>query len=269
MRPFEKQPALYDCCDALHYQLIIAYDGTAFWGWQAHSELPTIELALHAAIHQVHPYPFSLLAASRTDAGVHATGQCIKLSTTKALAPSFFKSLNALLPSTITALALNPSSVSFHPSLDAKEKIYRYRLALRPHPLERLYYWTCPFDLGPLETLQSRLQNPISMLVQQKDFSSLTNRLPDGKISSPHRRVIAISLEVQEPHLTFLVHGESFSYKMVRNIVGTLVAIAASRLSLDQFTLALEEGNRENMGPTAPANGLVLEKIFYKLEPNE
>lgn len=270
MLPFQRNTQLYHDPEALHYRLVISYEGTFFWGWQAHSSLPTIELALHGALSKFHHHPTCLLAASRTDAGVHAAGQCVKLSTTHKLPKGALDTLNNLLPLSIAVHCLESSTHSFHPSLDVKEKSYHYKIGLQKNPLKRLTQWFPPFSaevmsrLRETDTLKKELEEPIKKLVMTEDFSALTNRLPDGKISSPKRKLHRIEIVADEKELTFIVQGESFSYKMVRNIVGSLVACATGKLCPKQFVIALEKGDRTKMGPTAPAKGLTLSHIDYK-----
>lgn len=270
-----------------HYQLIIAYEGTHFFGWQEHSALPTIEKALQAAMQKIHHAPLVLLAASRTDAGVHARGQCIKCSSSQPLLPLLEKevspkehamrlhkllaSLNALTPSSITIDQLRPISASFHPSEDAKQKHYRYSIGLcgdphkqkraRPDPLRRAFEWQVPCYLEQLQL--SQVDAWIPSLLQQEDFSALTNRPPCGKPSSPQRRLNRITYQLQEQQLIFDLYGPSFSYKMVRNIVGTLLHLALGRTDLKSLEEGLKKGDRTMMGPTAPPQGLVLEHISY------
>lgn len=268
MLPFKKHTALYDDPKAHHYKLIISYDGTTFWGWQAHSSLPTIELALHNALFHLLQKPFHLMATSRTDAGVHAKGQCVKLSAIEELTSNPVRRLNALLPASIAVISCEQTTAQFHPSLDAIEKSYIYTVSTSSSahiPLHRHYQWHPGFPKFCPILARNKIKEATTLLLSTSDFTSLTNRLPDGKISNPQRKVFKITstFSTSEQTLTFLVQGDSFSYKMVRNIVGSLVALIYGRLSIEQFKEGLTHGRRDLMGPTAPAHGLILLEIQF------
>jgi tRNA pseudouridine38-40 synthase len=138
------------------YKVTISYDGTSYFGWQKTKTGPSIQETLEKAIKRITQEEVLPEAASRTDRGVHATGQVISFSLTKEWeARSLERALNAVLPSDIRIARVEEAPSGFHPTLDAKEKEYRYSFCLAPvqDPIHRLYSWAFryPLDLAKME----------------------------------------------------------------------------------------------------------------------
>lgn len=245
-----------------HYLLVISYDGTNYNGWQDTGEKPSIEKALKAALKQLIAPDISLLAASRTDRGVHALGQVIKLSSPKKISnlPKFLYSLNCLLPKSISAKSIQSSSLDFHPSLDVVSKLYVYSVwtCKTPCPFIQRFSWHVPktIDFGIMKA-------GAKILIGEHDFTSLTNQKDERTNFNPYRKVHDIEINPQGDLLKIHVHGQSFSYKMVRNIVGSLLDLGMQRLSLKDFTEGFHAKQRKRLGQTAPAHGLQLVRIKY------
>lgn len=232
-------------------KLIVAYEGTAYSGWQN-----SVETELQKVLEQVLQHPVKLQAASRTDAGVHAEGQVVNFFTEKDVS-RLKQSCNALLPEDIRVLDLVEMPEGFHPTLQTKGKEYHYSVCLGPTqlPFDRRFSWhfVKPVDV---ELMRKAAQ----FFVGKHDFSALTNEKQDDNV----REVYSIEIEhAGENKIRIRVAGNNFLYKMVRNIVGTLVYVGCGMLKLEDAQLLLEKGDRTAAGMTAPAHGLTLKKVNY------
>ena len=233
---------------ALH----LCYDGTEYLGWQ-----DSIERVLRDAIQKVLQHEVILQAASRTDRGVHARGQVVNFFTEKDLpVKKLMGSLNGILPCDIRVISGEEKEQNFHPTTDAKGKVYIYRISNGrvQMPKERRDHWHIPLPLDVTE-----MKNGAEKLIGTHDFSAFTNVCPKPSESNV-REITKITVEGDK----ITVEGRSFLYKMVRNIVGTLVAIGKGELSPDQLEKILASGDRKAAAMTAPAHGLTLEQVLYK-----
>ncbi len=239
-------------------KLIIAYEGTAYSGWQKTETGPSIEGELQKVLEQVLQHPVKLQAASRTDSGVHAEGQVVNFFTGKeVILDRLGKSCNGLLPGDIRVVEIEEMPKSFHPTLDAKNKEYHYSVCLGQAqlPFDRRFAW---HFVKPVDVELMRQAAPF--FIGTHDFSALTNERQDNNVREVYRIEID---EVGENKIRIRVAGNHFLYKMVRNIVGTLVYVGCGMLKLEDAELLLERGDRTAAGMTAPAHGLTLKKVNY------
>lgn len=245
------------------YALLLSYDGEGLLGWQKNRDLPTVEWILQNSLEKILQHSLSLEGASRTDAGVHALGQVVSFSTDKkGLDPSrLVLGCNALLPPSIRVRSCWPVSESFHPSLDSKEKEYHYSFCVAPVqlPLCRKYEWhiPCSLDWAVMKELAGRFEGT-------HDFGAFANQSVSGVRENTIRTLNSLSFDdLGEGRWKVRVCGKRFLYKMVRNLVGTLVYVGAGKLSLEEVLQGWKEGERKKLGITAPAHGLVLYRIVY------
>jgi len=242
----------------MNIQLIIAYDGTHFLGWQKTSDGPTIEGTLQQVLEQIYQEPLLLQAASRTDRGVHATGQVVSYRTKKERDLKKIQfSLNQMLPPTIRIRAIKEVADDFHPTLDAIEKEYHYFVttSLIQSPFDRCFAWHCyyPFDL-------EKMKQAASSLLGTCNFSAFCN----VSVSQSQEKVCTIkALDIiqQEERLKMIIKGNRFLYKMARNLVGYLIDIGRGKIQNDQTLLKKQD--RKLSGITAPAHGLILKYVNY------
>lgn len=243
--------------------LLIAYDGTAYYGWQNTGRGLSIEEVLGRRLEQILQEKIVLQAASRTDARVHAYGQVVNLVTRKDKIDleRLRYSLNQMLPQDISVRVIVEADSSFHPTLDCSSKEYHYSLCYAPTqlPHERHYAWhySYPLDL-------SLMRQAAGSFVGTHDFGSFCNQRK-GKGYEDHQRTL-LRFEIQEVadnHLRFCLKGTNFLYKMVRNLVGTVVYVGAGRLSLQEGVSLLKNKDRTQAGMTAPAHGLCLHHVSY------
>lgn len=244
----------------MNIKLTLSYDGTLYLGWQASNDGATIEATLRQILEKILQQPVSLQAASRTDAGVHAEGQVVNFFLEKERdLKQLYKSLNQLLPKDIRVTSIEVAENQFHSTLDAKGKEYHYKLT-HSHvqlPFERHFAWHYPF---PLNLKKMRLST--KFFIGKHDFCAFGNRT-DPKPKGTIRTLYYLDFTSNEREICFKVHGNHFLYKMVRNLVGTLVAIGAEKLSLQEAEKLIANKDRTLAGITAPAHGLLLKKVYY------
>ncbi|HFQ80215.1 MAG TPA: tRNA pseudouridine(38-40) synthase TruA [Desulfobacterales bacterium] len=246
-------------------RMLIAYDGTAYAGWQRQKEQPTVQGALEDKIALMTREPVTLYGAGRTDAGVHALGMCANFKTRRGIpCLGFQKGLNSLLAPDIRVLALDETAERFHARFDALGKTYFYQVITSPLilPTQRLYYAHFPraFDLAAMDLA-------LSSLLGEHDFTSfeaagsrdLTITHGRGAVRTiNHKRIYAIP-----GGFTVEIGGDGFLRHMVRNIIGTLIPVGRGEKTVANFKKILYAKERSAAGSTAPAQGLFLKEVFY------
>ncbi|MBS0648958.1 MAG: tRNA pseudouridine(38-40) synthase TruA [Verrucomicrobia bacterium] len=238
-------------------KLILAYEGTAYLGWQKTAMGPSIEQELEKVLTQILRHPLHLQAASRTDAGVHAEGQVVNFFTeTDISLERLQKSLNGLLPPDISVLKMEEAPESFHPTLNSRRKEYHYSVCLGPTqlPFYRNFSWHFSYPVHFEE-----MKKAADHLKGKHDFSAFTNEKQEDNV----REIFDIVLEMTSDRLKIRVSGNNFLYKMVRNIVGTLLYVGCGKITAEQIPAILKSQDRTKAGVTAPAQGLVLKEVFY------
>lgn len=241
----------------------IAYDGTSYLGWQKTKEGASVEGALELVLEQVLQAKVALQAAGRTDAGVHAEEQVVNFYTS-CPALDFRRlliSLNQLLPKDIAVTAVYEAAPTFHPTLDCLCKEYHYWMCITPYqlPIHRFCSWHMPkkLDLDAVRVAARHLEGI-------HNFSAFCNQKKNEPYEHYRREVKSIVLiEQPKKRLQFIVRGPHFLYKMVRNIVGTLIYVGLGKLQAAEIPSILSSQNRARAGLTAPAHGLTLFKIEY------
>ncbi len=237
---------------------VVAYDGTDYGGFQRQANAPTVQAVLEAALAQVTRETISVLAAGRTDAGVHAAGQVIAFDTAwRHSLHDLRRALNAVLPADVVALRVEETAPGFHPRYDARSRRYRYTLYNAPirWPLCRRYSLHVAGPLGV-----AAMRQAAQVLVGEHDFATF-GQPPQGQVTT--RRVLLAEWGGEPPHLTFDIEANAFLYRMVRSIVGALLRVGRGKVSVDEFAAALAARERGQAGPTAPPHGLCLMEVKY------
>lgn len=255
-------------------RLTLAYDGTAFAGFQRQPSARTIQGELEAAIARVTQCAVSARGAGRTDAGVHAEGQVVAFDTERELpARRWLLALNRYLPDEIAVQAVSECAPGYDPRFDAIDKLYRYLfyLGLARAPLLRHRAWHLAragvaSDEADLTSRACQLDvqamhQAAQALIGTHDFRAF--RAADDTRENTQRslhRVELIEGFREQPHVLALeVQGSAFMKNMVRIIAGTLVAVGRGRLSPAQVAALLQPtATRSKLSETAPAHGLTL-----------
>lgn len=244
------------------YKLIIAYDGTNYSGWQAQDHKPSVAGALNAAFTKVFKADIRVLGASRTDAGVHALGQVVRIQTDLAIPAEKLKWAwnNALSPD-ISIRSIEQVSEDFNPFCNVTQKIYHYHFFTeRPLPFLQRYGYFYPYKID-IEFLRTVLQT----FVGTHDFASF--RSSEDVRTNTIRTIDAITLEYLPRYKAYriTVKGQKFLRHMIRRIVGASLSIAyQGSAALPFLHKVFAACNPRHTLPNAPAQGLMLYKIFYK-----
>jgi tRNA pseudouridine38-40 synthase len=245
------------------YKMTIAYDGTNYGGWQVQPNAVSIQALIEQALRVILRMPTSIIGSGRTDAGVHALGQTAHFMANRPIDISkTIASLNGLLPDDIRILEIVEVPQNFHARYSAISKTYHYRLHLDripdPFKIRYAYHVLHPVDL-------SLLKNSASSLLGTHDFTSFANEASRGTAAKNAVRTIQRLDVIQEPggvRLEF--EGEGFLYKMVRNMVGTLLDICAGKIDKDQISSILSAKDRRLAGRSVPPHGLYLIEVKYR-----
>ena len=242
--------------------LTVAYEGTAFAGWQRQPGARTVQEALESALATIERQAVGVVAAGRTDAGVHAQAQVVSVEVANRLpAATLRRALNVRLPEDVRVTHVEEKPPGFNARRDARSKAYRYTLLLdpSPSPFVRRVVWAMPPRLD-----LAAMQQAAAVLVGEHDFAAFQSA--GGDVRTSVRRVLRSRLRVV-PGLPTYVHydieGTGFLRHMVRNIVGTLVDIGRGRWPPDYMHDLLASGDRRRAGATAPPEGLVLVRVRY------
>jgi tRNA pseudouridine38-40 synthase len=240
---------------------VIEYDGTDYLGFQLQAEGRTIQGEVERALAEVTRRETRVVGAGRTDAGVHAMGQVISfVPQWKHSLPELQRAMNALLPEDIAVHQMAWVADDFHPRFSAVSREYRYTILNQPlrSPLARrfAYHYLKPLDVEAM-TRAARC------LVGSHDFASF-GRPPQG--DNTVRRVYRAECTRQDQFIYLDIVANAFLYRMVRNIVGTLLLVGTGELSPESFGEILRARDRRRAGPAAPAHGLCLMRVNYQLE---
>ncbi len=243
----------------MRVMLRVAYDGTAYSGWQLQPGVVTVEQRLGEALENLLGKPVQLIGASRTDAGVHALGNVAVFDTdTRMPAAKIAYALNARLPEDIRVVSSEETEADFHPRRRPCVKTYEYRIwnDTFPNPVVRLY---SHFQYGPVDL--ERMRRAAAYLVGEHDFTSFC--AAGSQVENKVRRIFSLDIEKEGHMITVRVTGSGFLYNMVRIIAGTLLRAGQGSMEPEAVKKALEGRDRQLAGPTAPARGLTLVKICY------
>jgi tRNA pseudouridine38-40 synthase len=243
-------------------KLSVAYDGTAYAGWQVQPNGPTVQSAMEEALARILQEPVRLRAAGRTDAGVHAREQVADFSDSgKRDLETIVRGGNALLPPDIRILSAEEVPETFDARGSATEKEYRYFLHLSPvaSPFLSRYAWLlgASIDLGAVE-------EGLAALVGEHDFTSFRGQGCTAR--SAVRTIYRAGVTRHEvPHLYSIdIAGSGFLRHMVRNIVGTVVDAGKGKYPAVHVGGILRARNRRDAGVNAPPHGLFLWRVAYR-----
>ncbi len=247
-------------------KLTVAYDGTAYAGWQMQPTVPTVQAAIETAWHEITREQLRVMAAGRTDAGVHALGQVVGLVTESQLSTDdLHRGLNAVLPEDVAVVAVEVAPEDFHATHDALRKTYRYQIhnGRTPDVFHRRYVWHYP---QPLDA--EKMHAAAQALLGKHDFSSFESAGSERPDSIRTLFAVDVKREGEAPaepsdRITIEVTGDGFLYNMVRAIVGTLVEVGKGSREVAWPAEVLAARNRSRAGQTAPPQGLFLVSVEY------
>lgn len=240
-------------------KLTLAYDGTAFAGWQMQAGPRTVQGELEAALQPIDGTRVVVHAAGRTDAGVHAAGQVVSFALDSGIAlDALQRALNVRLPDDVRVMDVAEAPAGFNARFHARRKTYRYAIynaAVVP-PQIRHFVWHVP---QPLDVEAMRVAAAI--VVGVHDFAAF--QASGGDVVSSRREIFASHVDRAADHITYEVAGDGFLRHMVRNIVGLLVEIGRGRRPVDDMRRVLASRDRAQGAATAPPQGLTLWSVEY------
>lgn len=239
--------------------LTVAYDGTAYHGWQIQPNGETIEGILNRCLSETLGEKIEVIGASRTDSGVHAMGNIAVFDTDSPIpADKISYALNQRLPEDIKIQKSEEVASDFHPRHCESRKTYEYRIYCAPFPMpvKRLYahYTYIPMD-------EERMRRGASYLVGKHDFKSFCSA--EAQVETTVRQVDSVEVVQEGQEIVIRVAGRGFLYNMVRIIAGTLMEVGRGHLAPEEVKTILEAKDRQAAGPTAPACGLTLVKYEF------
>ncbi len=226
------------------------------------SNAPSIQDLIEKALTTALRQKIALVGSGRTDAGVHARGQVAHfVSPAEVDSHKLLASLNGLLPTEIRILSIDPVDAQFHARYSAASKIYHYYVHLSPitDPFRRHYSYHVrwPIDI-------SLMRQAAKECIGTHDFSSFSHEAHKGAAAkNPVRTLHRLDISESNGLLCLEFEGEGFLYKMVRNIVGTLLDVGSGKISVESMKAIFAAKDRSKAGQTAPAHGLFLMQVHY------
>jgi tRNA pseudouridine38-40 synthase len=257
-------------------KLTLAYDGTAYVGWQRQADGTSIQALVEDALSRIDGRPVVITGAGRTDAGVHAIGQVARAEVHAAHdAPTFLRALNGILPADVRVVRVEEAAPAFHPRYGATSKTYQYWLWNAPvlPPAVRHWCWHVARDLD-VDAMNAAAR----LFEGRHDFACFQSTGSDVKTTV--RTVVHAEVRRERrtngadsvanrlgasaaAFVVFEIEADGFLRHMVRAMMGTLVEIGAGRRAAGTISSLLATGARAEAGPTAPAHGLVLVNVQY------
>ncbi len=255
--------------EPVRYRAILAYDGTAYRGFQRLAgDEPNIQSTVEAAIARVSEQQVTVIGAGRTDAGVHATGQVIAFDLAwRHEDDDLLRAINATLPDDIAVQKLDRAEPDFHPRYDASSRTYRYfvfEAQIRQPMMARMAWWVHPPIHQRLDV--DKMNWAAAKLLGSHDFASFGTP-PQGE--KTRRHVFRSEWEIEVPTqgtrlISYCIEANAFLYHMVRTIVGSLVEIGLGRMTIAEFIDAFQAKDRGRIGWLAPPHGLTLVEVKYE-----
>ena len=243
--------------------LILSYDGTNYNGWQVQKNGPSIQESMETALFRLLGQKVHVSGVGRTDSGVHARRYVANFKADCTIPVDRLPyAVNSFLPEDIavSGAALVPDE--FDARFDCTKKEYAYYIypsTLRdPFHARYAYRYNYPLDL-------TRMQAGAQRFVGKQDFAAV--RSQGTPVKSTVRTVFWCEVEPAGDLIRIRVCGDGFLYNMVRAIAGTLVYVGGGKLSPDDVTAVLRSGDREQAGPTLPAHGLFMNRLWYAHTP--
>ncbi len=247
------------------YGAILAYDGTAYQGFQRQpAPRPTIQAAVETALGMVCGQPVGIVAAGRTDAGVHAVGQVIAFDAAwRHSAGELLRAVNSQLATDIALRKVFPAP-GFHPRYDALWRQYVYRIGARVgrNPLTARYEW----QLAGVELDMVGMQAAAELCLGEQDFAAF-GTAPQAGSSNTIREVFesgwTMNARDDGKVYHYRIRGTAFLYHMVRRLVGMMALVGKGKLTPAEFAAILRSRDLERAKHLAPPQGLTMEAVGY------
>lgn len=244
------------------YQIVVAYDGTDYYGWQLQPTLPSIAYKLQHSFYLIFGSHIKITGASRTDAGVHAHGQVAIFQTDLVInLEKMLFAWNNRISSDIVIRSLAVADPDFHPFYNVEQKTYHYHIFVeQPSPFLQRFGAYCQKKID-----LSILKEALNIFVGTHDFTAFCAADTESPIKV--RTINSITLEYVPEWRAYRITiiGPSFLRYMIRRMVGAAIKVATTnKMSVEYIQEILDSKNPNNPLPTAPAKGLTLHEVVYK-----
>ncbi len=238
-------------------KLLLEYDGTHFHGWQFQPGFRTVQGEIQKALKKIFDNEINVNGAGRTDTGVHARGQVANFLIEHAMpVNTITAALNGNLPRDVRILSAAEVEEDFHARYNAIKRHYSYTITRQEKAIDRYYIWCYKAELN-IEQIQQASND----LLGEHDFKAFCQA--DENANHYRCFVEEIRWEQKDEILILNIIANRFLHHMVRTIVGTMINVGRGYMAVQQISGILESRDRSRAGPTVPAKGLCLEKVYY------
>lgn len=243
----------------MNYKILLAYDGTRFSGWQRQNGGDnTVQYVVEKAVSGVLGENIEVIGSGRTDAGVHAKGQTANFKTDKKInGDEFIPAVNGLLPNSVAIKEIEIVDERFHSRLNARAKTYEYTIWKAPYndPFGRNYSFRCT----DIDT--EKMRRAAELFIGTHDFKAFCANRRFKK--STVREIYSVDIYEDYETVKMRFTGSGFLYNMVRIMAGTLIETGEGKREIGSIEKAFASLNRDDVGFTAPPQGLCLLEVFY------
>lgn len=242
----------------MRYLITFSYDGSKYFGYQKQKGVNSVQEDLEKVLSLINNKPVSVCASGRTDAGVHANGQCAHFDIDINITPDKLKNaLNGLLNGNIYVKSVVEVPDTFHARFDVKQKEYIYKIntgEYSPIYKDYIYQYCKPLDVDSMKTA-------IKLFEGEHNFKSFTKA--NVETNNFARTIYSTAVTKDNDIITIKFVGNGFMRYMVRNMVGFLIEIGEGKRNISDVNSVLLEEDRTKAGKTAPPEGLYLNKVTY------
>ncbi|MBI3601882.1 MAG: tRNA pseudouridine(38-40) synthase TruA [Candidatus Omnitrophica bacterium] len=244
-----------------NFKLTLEYDGAGFCGWQVQPRQRTVQQHLEEQLEKIFKQKIRCIASGRTDSGVHALGQVVHFKVETAMKPAQIqKACNAFLDRDVAVLKVQEVPLDFHAQYSVKSKTYRYSILNRFYPSafwrDRAYFYPHRLNLSWMGKAARDFKG-------KHDFKSFQAAALASPVKNTVRIITRLTIVKEGSFIHMTITANGFLYKMVRNMVGTLLAIGRGRIPKDSVPKLLKAKNRKLAPATAPSHGLCLVCVRY------
>ncbi len=237
----------------------VEYDGSAYCGWQSQPDVPNVQDALQLALSGVAGEGIAILAAGRTDTGVHALEQVVHFDTNvNRPLTAWVRGANAMLPKDVSVLWAHAVPDEFHARFSAQARSYQYVLINRPSRIG-VHHGKVGWFHAPLDV--DKMREAARCLLGEHDFSAF--RASECQAKTPVKRLAKLDIRQQGDTILFELTADAFLHHMVRNIVGCLVYVGKGKYPPHWLDEVLKGRDRKLAAPTFAPDGLYLRHITY------
>ena len=238
-------------------KLVLEYDGTNFHGWQFQPGLRTVQGVIQVALKKIFSSDINVIGAGRTDTGVHARGQAANFLINHTMpVNTITAALNGNLPRDVRIISAQEADENFHARFDAINRHYSYTITRQEKALDRFYVWCHKSELDV-----EKMQQASEYLLGEHDFKAFCH--VDENANHYRCFIEKIEWEQKDELIILSIIANRFLHNMVRIIVGTMINVGRGYTTVEEMPRILKSLDRNKAGPTVPAKGLCLEKVYY------